>query len=79
MSKSTQMVAWSSFLWDWLKNCALYWLLFCLVEYVHHGHYFWKNELTIAVALSPIIPALRRVFCANQGGLRPNKAEQPPA
>ena len=79
MSKRTQKMTLSSFLRDWLKNCALYWFLFCLIEYVHHGHYFWKKELIFAVVLSPIIPALKRVFRENQGGIRPNKPEQPAA
>ncbi len=77
MSKSTRMTALLGFLRDWLKNCVIYWLLFCAVEYTHHGHYSWKKELIMAVILSPIIPTLRRVFYEHPGGIRPTKPKQP--
>ncbi len=64
----------ASFLRDWLKNGVMYWLLFCVVEYVHHGYYSWRHELILAVVFSSLIPALRRVFLERDGGIRKAKS-----
>ena len=83
MSKRTQKMTLSGFLWDWLKNCVCCWLLFCAVEYTHHGHFIWMKELVLAVGISVIYTIHQRLFYENQGGVRPNKPapkpEQPSA
>ncbi len=60
-------------LWECLKNVLLYWFVFCLVDYVHHGHYSWSNDLILAAILGPIIPLLRRCFLERNGGTRKAK------
>ena len=77
MSKVTEKITLPNFLWDWLKTCAVYWFVFCIVEYVHRGRYDYKKELILAVVISLIVPSLRRLFYVNKGGIRPLKPDAP--
>ncbi len=68
--KQTYRTALLLLLRECLKNCIIYWLVFCLVDYVHHGHYSWSHNLILALIFSPIVPVLRRLFLERNGGIR---------
>ena|GEM_PF-1930619 len=56
-----------------LKNFFLYWLTFCLLDFVHRGHYSWSDNIIVAAVLSPVIPLIRRCFLVRNGGTRKAK------
>ena len=56
-----------------LKNFFLYWLTFCLLDFVHRGHYSWSDNIIVAAVLSPVIPLIRRCCLERNGGTRKAK------
>ena len=58
------------FLRNCLETCFIYWLVFCLVDYVHHHQFFLGRDLILAAIFCPILPLLRCFFTERNGGSR---------
>ena len=79
MPKRVRAATWANFIRDGRNRCVAYWLAFCAVEYVRHGHFNTLREFALAAVFGLLTASLLAWERKRQQKNHPPRPVQPAA